>query len=375
MKQFNKVVRLVKRPEGKPSAEVFQVGQEPMAVLQPGEYRLRNLCLSMDPALVGRMRDEDNYVEKVNLGEVMHSYGVGQVVESKNPNVKVGGVRLGQVNMQEDAVFSDEQACKEINLGLADLNHYLGAVGITGATAYFALQDIGQPKAGETVLISSGGSSVGSIASQIANNLGCRTVAIVSTDEKAKQVKQDFAFAEAVSYRGKSIDELANDIKRACPDGVDVYFDNTSGDISEAALDNMNLHGRIVVVGRLAISHLSDTRLDTGRRYHNTMLTNRIKKQGFVVLDYQDRLRGAFIRLARWIKEGKITGKEDVMHGIEQVPQAFFRMLDGKSSGKQLVKLADVDDALDKTPRWLGRLLISRFFPTEKLAKKITGGI
>jgi len=375
MKQFNKVVRLVKRPEGKPSAEVFQVGQEPMAVLQPGEYRLRNLCLSMDPALVGRMRDEDNYVEKVNLGEVMHSYGVGQVVESKNPNVKVGGVRLGQVNMQEYAVFSDEQACKEINLGLADLNHYLGAVGITGATAYFALQDIGQPKAGETVLISSGGSSVGSIASQIANNLGCRTVAIVSTDEKAKQVKQDFAFAEAVSYRGKSIDELANDIKRACPDGVDVYFDNTSGDISEAALDNMNLHGRIVVVGRLAISHLSDTRLDTGRRYHNTMLTNRIKKQGFVVLDYQDRLRGAFIRLARWIKEGKITGKEDVMHGIEQVPQAFFRMLDGKSSGKQLVKLADVDDALDKTPRWLGRLLISRFFPTEKLAKKITGGI
>jgi len=375
MKQFNKVVRLVKRPEGKPSAEVFQVGQEPMAVLQPGEYRLRNLCLSMDPALVGRMRDEDNYVEKVNLGEVMHSYGVGQVVESKNPNVKVGGVRLGQVNMQEYAVFSDEQACKEINLGLANLNHYLGAVGITGATAYFALQDIGQPKAGETVLISSGGSSVGSIASQIANNLGCRTVAIVSTDEKAKQVKQDFAFAEAVSYRGKSIDELANDIKRACPDGVDVYFDNTSGDISEAALDNMNLHGRIVVVGRLAISHLSDTRLDTGRRYHNTMLTNRIKKQGFVVLDYQDRLRGAFIRLARWIKEGKITGKEDVMHGIEQVPQAFFRMLDGKSSGKQLVKLADVDDALDKTPRWLGRLLISRFFPTEKLAKKITGGI
>jgi len=375
MNQFNSVIRLVKRPEGKPTAEVFQLDQEPMAELKPGEYRMRNLCLSMDPALVGRMRDEDNYVGKVNLGEVMHAYGVGQVIESNHPKVKVGGVRLGQVNMQEYAVFSDVDACKEINLGLADLNQYLGAVGITGATAYFALQDIGQPKAGETVLISSGGSSVGSIAAQIANNLGCITVAIVSTEEKAQQVKQDFGFAAAVSYRGKSIEELTNDIKQACPQGVDVYFDNTSGDISEAALDNLNLHGRIVVVGRLAISHLSDTRLDTGRRYHNTMLTNRIKKQGFVVLDYQDRMRGAFIRLARWIKEGKITGKEDVMQGIGNVPDAFFRMLDGKSSGKQLVKLAEVDDALDKTPRWLGRLLISRFFPTEKLAKKITGGI
>ncbi len=375
MNQLNKVVRLVKRPEGKPTMDVFQVDSEPMQPLKNGEYRMRNLCLSMDPALVGRMRDEDNYVGKVELGEVMHSYGLGQVIESKNPKVKVGGVRLGQVNMQEYAVFSDENSCGEINLGLADLNHYLGAVGITGATAYFALQDIGQPKAGETVLISSGGSSVGSIAAQIANNLGCNTVAIVSTEEKAKQVKRDFGFAEAVSYRGKSIEQLSLDIKKACPNGVDVYFDNTSGDISEATIDNMNIHSRIVVVGRLAISHLADTTQDTGRRYHNTMLTNRIKKQGFVVLDYQDRMRGAFIRLAHWIKEGKITGKEDVMQGIDNIPEAFFRMLDGKSAGKQLVKLAEVDDALDKTPRWLGRLLISRFFPTVKLAKKITGGI
>jgi len=375
MNQLNKVVRLVKRPEGKPTMDVFQVDSEPMQPLKNGEYRMRNLCLSMDPALVGRMRDEDNYVGKVELGEVMHSYGLGQVIESKNPKVKVGGVRLGQVNMQEYAVFSDENSCGEINLGLADLNHYLGAVGITGATAYFALQDIGQPKAGETVLISSGGSSVGSIAAQIANNLGCNTVAIVSTEEKAKQVKRDFGFAEAVSYRGKSIEQLSLDIKKACPNGVDVYFDNTSGDISEATIDNMNIHSRIVVVGRLAISHLADTTQDTGRRYHNTMLTNRIKKQGFVVLDYQDRMRGAFIRLAHWIKEGKITGKEDVMQGIDNIPEAFFRMLDGKSAGKQLVKLAEVDDVLDKTPRWLGRLLISRFFPTVMLAKKITGGI
>ena len=375
MNQLNKVVRLVKRPEGKPTMDVFQVDSEPMQPLKNGEYRMRNLCLSMDPALVGRMRDEDNYVGRVELGEVMHSYGLGQVIESKNPKVKVGGVRLGQVNMQEYAVFSDEEACKEINLGLADLNHYLGAVGITGATAYFALQDIGQPKAGETVLISSGGSSVGSIAAQIANNLGCKTVAIVSTEEKAKQVKKDFGFAKAVSYRGKSIEQLSQDIKKACPNGVDVYFDNTSGDISEATLDNLNLYARVVVVGRLGISHLADTTKDTGRRDHNIMLTNRVKREGFVVLDYQDRMRGAFIRLARWIKEGKITGKEDVMQGIDSIPEAFFRMLDGKSAGKQLVKLAEVDDALDRTPRWLGRLLISRFFPTVKLAKKITGGI
>ncbi len=375
MSQYNNVVRFVKHPDGKPTHEVFKLEKEPLGKLKEGEYLIRNVYLSMDPALVGRMRDEDNYAEKVSPGEVMHSYGIGQVIESKNSNVKVGSVRFGRIDMQEYSVFSDEKASTEINLGLASASSYLGAMGVNGATAYFALQEIGQPKAGETVLISAGGSTVGSVAAQIAKNMGCKTVAIVSTDEKAKQIKQDYGYDAAVSYRGKSIDDLSSDINKACPDGVDVYFDNTSGDISEAVLDHLNAYSRVAVVGRLGISHLANTRLDAGRRDHNIMLTKRVKKQGFVILDYQHKFRGAFMMLARWIKEGSIKGQEDIMQGIDQTPDAFFRMLDGKNNGKQLVKLADIDDSIDPAPRWVGRLLISKWFPTQKLAKKITGGI
>ncbi|MEH6345651.1 MAG: NADP-dependent oxidoreductase [Bermanella sp.] len=375
MSQFNNLVRFVKRPDGRPTPEVFKVEKEPLRPLKSGEYLMRNAYLSMDPALVGRMRDEDNYVEKVNPGDVMQAYGIGQVLESNNPKVKVGSVRLGRIDMQEYSIFSDEEACKEINLGLATPSSYLGAMGVNGSTAYFALKEICEPKAGETVLVSAGGSAVGSVAAQIAKNMGCKTVGIVSTDAKTKDIIRDYGFDAAVSYRDKSTEELTQDIKKACPQGVDVYFDNTSGDISEAVLDTLNENARVAVVGRLGISHLVDTKQDIGRRDHNIMLTKRVKRQGLVILDYQDRLRGAMIMLARWIKEGRIKGKEDIMHGIEQTPDAFFRMLAGQNQGKQLVKLADIDDALDPTPRWLGRLLISKWFPTERLVKKITGGI
>jgi NADPH-dependent curcumin reductase CurA len=375
MSQFNNVVRFVKRPDGKPTPDVFKIEKERIRQLKAGEYLLRNAYLSMDPALVGRMRDEDNYVEKVSPGEVMQAYGIGQVIESNNPQVKVGSVRLGRIDMQQYSIFSDAQECKEINLGLAAASTYLGAMGVNGSTAYFAINEICKPKAGETVLVSAGGSAVGSVAAQIAKNMGCKVVGIVSTDEKTQEIVRDYGFDGAISYRGKSIDELTADIHKACPQGVDVYFDNTSGDISEAVLDTLNENARVAVIGRLGISHLTDTRQDTGRRDHNIMLTKRVKKQGLVILDYQDRLRGAMIMLARWIKEGRIKGKEDIYHGIEKTPDAFFRMLAGKNQGKQLVKLADIDESLDPTPRWLGRLLISKWFPTQKLAKKITGGI
>jgi len=375
MQQTNKGVRFVKRPLEKPDVSVFAMQEEALNPIGQGQYLMRNIYLSMDPALVGRMRDEDNYADKVNLGETMHAYGIAQVIQSKNEAVKVGEIRLGRIDMQEYSILSDASASTVINLGLADANWYLSAVGITGATAYFALNEIGKPQVGETVLVSSGGSSVGSLAGQIAKQMGCVTVAIVSTDEKAKQVKQDFAYDQAISYRGKSIDQLSADIQKACPQGVDVYFDNTSGDISEAVLDQLNQNARIAVVGRLGISHLANSHDDVGRRDHNILLTKRVKKQGFVILDYQDRMKGALIRLARWVKEGQITGLEDRMQGIDAVPDAFFKMLDGKSTGKQIVQLAEINDMIDPAPRWLGRLMIAKYFPTRWLARRLTGGI
>ena len=372
MSTNNRFVKFDKRPAGAPTPDIFSVQSQKLRAIKSGEFLMRNAYLSMDPALVGRMRDEDNYAEKVNPGEVMHAYGVSQVIESKHPDVKVGEVRLGRVDMQQYTISGDDNAFKKINQGLAKATHFLGAVGITGATAYFAMRDIGQPKPGETVLVSAGASSVGTVAAQIAKLNNCRTVAIVSTDEKAKQVKQDWGYDAAISYRGKSIEQLSQDIKQACPKGVDVYFDNTSGDISEAVMDNYSLGARVAVVGRLAISNLPDTRLDKGRRDSNIMLTRRVKRQGFVILDYHQKFKGAFIQLALWIKQGKIKSKEDIIEGIDNAPDAFFRMLDGKNNGKQLVKLADIDESLNPDPTWAGRMLTSKWFPSNFLIKKLS---
>ncbi|MEH6516366.1 MAG: NADP-dependent oxidoreductase [Halioglobus sp.] len=371
----NKLVRFVKRPNGRPDPSIFAMNEEETPEVSDGSFLLRNAYLSMDPALVSRMRDEDNYAEQVNPGDVMQCYGIGQVIASKHPQVKVGEIRFGPTQMQEYTLSSSAEDFKSLNLGLAEATWYLSAVGITGATAYFSLFDLGKPKVGETVLISAGGSSVGSMVAQLAKIQGCRTVAIVSTDEKAQQVKQDWGYDATVSYRGKSIAALSADIGNACPEGVDIYYDNTSGDISEAVLDHYNIFARSLVIGRLGISHLNDTREDVGRRENNTILTKRIHKQGFVLFDYMDRLKGAFIQMAKWVRQGDIEIQEDIVQGIENAPAAFFAMLDGTSKGKQLIKLADIDDSLDPTPRWVGRVLTSNYFPTALLARKLTGGI
>lgn len=372
----NNLIRFVRRPEGgPPTPDVFALESEEIPALRDGEFMLRNNYLSMDPALVSRMRDEDNYAEKVHPGEVMQCYGIGQIIASKNPAVKVGEVRLGGVNMQEYTVASEPEAFTAINLGLAEPLWYLTAVGITGATAFLSLASICKPKAGETVLISSGASSVGSLVAQMCKNIGCRIVGIVSTDGKAETTRREWDYDAVVSYRGKSIDELSRDIARACPSGVDVYYDNTSGDISEAVLDHYNDYARIAVVGRMAISHLTDTRLDVGRRENNAILSRRLLKQGFVLLDHRDKFKGVFILMPRWIREGKIRIRTDVLNGIEKTPEAFFRVLTGTSNGKQLVKLADIDDAADPTNRAIGRILTASWFPGGWLSKRLTGGL
>jgi len=369
MSYTNNFVRFVQRPAGKPTPDVFELGVEDVRELRANEFLIKSAYISMDPALVGRMRDEDNYVEKVNPGDVMQAYGVGQVIASRNAKVKVGEVRLGLLNMQEYSIQSDSDQFRAINLGLADANAYLSVVGVTGATAYFGLFDICQPKAGETIVISAGASSVGTVVAQLAKQLGCRTVAIVSTDEKCEQVRREWGYDAAVSYRDKSIDELTEALQQACPKGADMYYDNTSGDISEAMLDVFNEQARVADIGRLGIAHLPNTKMDRGRRDSNIMLTKRLTKKGMVLFDYQSRMMEAILQLAKWVRQGKLKMKEDVMEGIENMPTAFFRMLDGKAQGKQLVKLSDINHSLDPSPRGVGRLLTADKFPTRMLAK------
>ncbi|MEM7135174.1 MAG: NADP-dependent oxidoreductase [Myxococcota bacterium] len=367
----NRQFLFAKRPEGTPTPDVFTPREREVPGVSEGQFLVRNLYLSMDPALVARMRDEDNYTESVAVGDVMHAYGIGQVIESKLDGVSRGDVLLGRLDMQEYAICDETTVRTKVNVGLAKPSWYLGTVGVTGATAYFGLLDIGRPKRGETVVVSSGASSVGATAAQLAKREGCRIVAIVSTDEKAARTQREFGYDAVVSYRDKGVDVLTAALRAACPDGVDVYFDNTGGDISEALLDLYNDFARIIVCGRVATSHLADTKLDRGRRDQNAVLTKRIRKQGFVLLDYKSRMPEATLQLAKWVRQGKIKLQEDILEGIDQVPAAFFRMLEGRNHGKQLVHLADVDrDLLDGSER-IGRLLVSRYFPTERLARAV----
>lgn len=357
MTKTNRVVRFLKRPDGAPTPDIFAREDIELPALKDGEFLIRNAIISMDPALVSRMRPESNYAESVNPGEVMHGYAVGQVIESKNPGAKVGEVRLGRFDMQEFAIESDPKATRVLNLGIAAPEHYLSVVGITGATAYFVLQEICEPKAGETMVISAAASSVGRVAAQLAKAQGCRLVGIVSTDEKAKALVAEGVYDAATSYRGKSIEALSADIGALCPDGIDIYFDNTSGDISESLMDHYNDFARIAVIGRLGIAHIMDTKLDVGRRDGNIMLAHRIRKQGFVLLDYNDRMMEAGLALARMVKAGTLKADIDMAEGIDSVPTAFFRMLKGENTGKQLVRVGELDLARDPGPRKVGELL------------------
>jgi NADPH-dependent curcumin reductase CurA len=339
MQKENVVVRLAKWPEGEYTPDIFEVDRQPVPALKQGEFLLRLSYLAMDPALISRMRKEGNYTAGVEPGDVMQANAVGEVVESENPKVKVGELRWGQFGMQQYSVQSDETVGRVIDPKVGKPRWYLSALGTTGVTAMLALRKIGEPKAGETVLISSGGSSVGSIAAQLAKLEGCRTVAIVSTEEKAQQVKEDFSYDAALAYRGRSVDELSEAVAEACPGGVDVYFDNTGGDISEAVMDHFNLFARHIVVGRMAIAHLKDTKQDIGRRDQNITLVKRIKKQGFVVHDHNDSRAQAVAELAAAIEAGTLRFSEDIVEGIENTPEAFLRMLEGKNKGKQLVRV------------------------------------
>lgn len=372
MAQTNRFIRFVKRPgDGGPSRDLFEQGEETLAALKPGEFLLRNCLLSMDPALVSRMRPESNYADSVTPGEVMHAYGIGQVIETNHPKVKRGEVRLGMIGMQEFSIQSDPAASRVINLGLAAPEDYLSAVGIAGATAYFTLADILKPRPGETMLISAGASAVGMMAAQLAHQAGCRTVGIVSTDDKARALAAEPWYDAALSYRGKSIAALDAAIGAACPHGVDCYFDNVSGDISEAVLEHYADFARVAVIGRLGIAHLSDTRDDAGRRENNVILARRIKKQGLVLLDYQPRMMEAIVTLARARRAGTLTSRVDVMAGIDATLDAFFRMLNGENQGKQLVELAGIDHAADPAPRGMGRLLTHPRFPARPLIAAI----
>ena len=326
----NKRVVLASRPVGPVSESNFRVEEAPVAKPADGEVLVRNLWLSLDPYMRGRMSDAKSYVKGVDIGEVMVGQTVGEVVESRHPKLNVGDTVLTQLGWQ---LYGATREAMKVDTSRAPASYYLGLLGMPGLTAYFGLKELGQPKPGETVVVSAASGAVGSVVGQLAKLWGCRAVGIAGGREKCAYVKDELGFDACVDYKGGA---LRDDVNAACPKGVDVYFDNVGGEILDLLLTRLNLFGRIVVCG--SISDYNSTEPYRVRNWR-AILVNRLRVQGMIVFDWKDRYGEALKALGGYFAEGKLNYRESVVQGLENAPRGLIDLLGGRNFGKQLVKL------------------------------------
>lgn len=335
MSETNLQILLAARPEGLPKASDFETVERPVRPPEEGEALVRNVYLSLDPAMRGWMTERKSYVPPVGLGDVMRGLTAGVVEASRHPGFAAGDRVTGVLGWQRYATVKGKELQKippQVPLRLA-----MGPLGMTGMTAYFGLLDVGRPREGETVLVSGGGGAVGSVVGQIAKIHGCRAVGIAGSDEKCRWMTEDLGFDAAVNY--KAAEDLGEELRRACPDGVDVYFDNVGGDILDAALARINRGARVVICG--AISQYNVSEEVRGPSNYLALLVQRARMEGFIVFDYAKRYGEAQEAIGRWIGEGRIQAREDVVDGLENAPAALLRLFDGRNVGKLLVRIAE----------------------------------
>ncbi|MBX6394998.1 MAG: NADP-dependent oxidoreductase [Alicyclobacillaceae bacterium] len=329
-------VQLASRPRGMPTLENFRFVEIPIPSAGPGEIVVKTLYLSVDPYMRGRMNDAKSYVPPYPLDEVITGGVVGQVVESRHPSFSVGDIVVGTLGWQHYSL-SNGEGLRKIDPSTAPISTALGILGMPGLTAYFGLLDIGRPKAGETVVISGAAGAVGSTAGQIAKLKGCRVVGIAGSDAKIAYLKEELGFDAGINY--KTAGNLVQAIQEACPEGVDVYFDNVGGEITDAVITHLNDHARIVLCGQIALYNLEKP--DLGPRPFPRLLIRRVLVKGFIVSDYADRIPEAAAELTGWFTAGKLKYRETVVEGLENAPRAFIGLFHGENIGKQLVKVAD----------------------------------
>ncbi|WP_228895878.1 NADP-dependent oxidoreductase [Pseudoduganella aquatica] len=330
--------RLASRPVGMAKDTDFQQAAEALRELADGEITVKTLYLSLDPAMRGWMNDAKSYIRPVAIGEVMRAGGVGEVVASKSPKFAVGDVVSGGIGVQaywQGAATDKTASFFKIDSKLAPLTTWMNTLGMPGMTAYFGLLEVGQPKAGETVVVSGAAGAVGQTVGQVAKQLGCRVVGIAGGKEKCDFVVKELGFDACIDYKTGSV---RDGLKEHCPQGVDVYFDNVGGDILDTVLTRINMKARIVICG--AISQYNNTTPVKGPANYLSLLVNRARMEGMVVFDYADRYHLGVAALAGWLKEGKIKSKEDVVQGLENFPQALTMLFEGKNFGKLVLKVA-----------------------------------
>lgn len=334
MEYKTKRILLSRRPSGLPDNEDFTVDAIDLPQPGAGEMLLKIKYLSVDPYMRNRMNKAKSYIEPYELGQPLNGDGIAEVIESNNNNYKKGDLIAAVLPWQEYAVISGEPY--KIPSPEKYLTEYLDILGLTGLTAYFGLKKIARPKKGETIVISGAAGAVGMAAGQMAKIFGCRVIGIAGTDEKCAFLKETLNFDESVNY--KTTKNLRKAIKQAAPDGVDIYFDNVGGEISDSVMYLLNDFSRIVLCGQIAL--YNQNRLSLGPRLNSLLLIHRVKMQGFIVYDYKEEFPSARKEILNWLEEGKIINKETIVSGFDELIKAFLGLFQGKNTGKMIVKIA-----------------------------------
>jgi hypothetical protein len=331
----NRQVRLKSRPTGVPQAEHFEIVDADISEPGPGQFVVRNDYLSVEPAMRGWVSAVANYSTPVAIGEVMRAFAAGTVVASRHPDYAEGDAVMGMLGWQHYALSDGRSITRKVKETDLPLSLSLGILGLNGVTAYFGLLDVGQPRPGDTVVVSTAAGAVGSAVGQIAKLMGCRTVGITGGRVKTQLCRNAFGYDAAIDYKGHN--DLKAAIAAACPRGVDVYFDNTAGAISDAVLAQLATGARVVICGTAAISSWDPP--PTGPRVERHLLVKRARMSGLLVFDYAHRYEEAIARLAVWVREGRLHYREDIAEGIESCPGAIAELYRGDNLGKRLVHL------------------------------------
>ena len=337
----NRQIRLAQRPVGLPGPECWQLTEEPVQAPAEGGVLMQTLALSLDPAMRGWMNEGKSYIPPVGIGEVMRAGGIGRVIASQNPGFKEGDLVTGGPGVQDYCLVTGDNVKRSglarIDPRMGSITQWLNVLGMPGMTGYFGLMDVGQPKAGETVVVSGAAGAVGQTVGQIAKIKGCRVVGIAGGAAKCEWVVKELGFDACIDYKAG---DVKDGLKAHCPSGIDVYFDNVGGDILDAVLTRINRKARIIICG--AISQYNNTTAVEGPKNYLSLLVNRARMEGIVVFDYAPRYGEAIAEMAGYLKDGRMKSKEDVVRGrVDDFAATLPKLFKGENFGKLVLQLAE----------------------------------
>ncbi len=334
---MNRQITLAARPVGYPKTSDFNLVETAMPTPGEGQVLVKSLYLSVDPYMRGRINQAKSYAANVQIGEVMVGGVIAEVAASKHADFEVGDIVNAHIGWQEYGVAGGDEL-RKIDPGLAPISTGAGILGMPGLTAYFGLLEVGKLQEGETVFVSGAAGAVGSVVGQIAKIKGCRVIGTAGTDEKVAYILDELGFDAAFNY--KNVGDYTAKLAELCPDGIDVYFDNVGGRITDAVFPNLRIKGRVVICGQISQYNLENP--EVGPRFLWNLITKRARIEGFLVFEFAEQHAEALVQMGEWVQQGKLKYRETIAEGgIAAAPAAFISMLKGGNIGKQLVKIAE----------------------------------